>query len=76
MARVEATSELTDLEGDYRQVRGLEVTCTKCGHTVQVFGTGEASAKRGGVMLSEECPEDERNFYVVYEPGEEPDDDD
>jgi hypothetical protein len=35
-----------------------------------VFGTSDASERRGGVMLAEECPRRERNFYVVYAPGE------
>jgi hypothetical protein len=66
MARVEATVEEMELEGDHGgYVAGIVVTCTKCGHSVEVFGTSDASERRGGVMLSEECPEGESNFYVV-----------
>jgi hypothetical protein len=79
MARVTADATEIELEGDYGMVDGLEVTCAKCGHTVEVYGAHQRSAKRGGVMLSEECPRGERNFYVVYgvdlDRDEEPDDD-
>jgi len=64
--RVETEIEEIQLENDNgREVDGLEVTCAKCGHAVEVYGTSEASARRGGVMLAEECPNKERNFYVV-----------
>jgi len=69
MARIKATADEVELEGDYGMVAGLEVTCAKCGHTVEVFGTSDASERRGGVMLAEDCPRNERNFYVVYGPG-------
>jgi len=66
MARVETTVEEVELEGsDYQPVGGLTVTCTKCGHEVEVFGTHDASRRRAGAMLAEERPEGERNFYVV-----------
>jgi hypothetical protein len=67
MMRIEASAEEVELEGDHGPVMGLVVTCSRCGHEVEVFGTSDASARRGGVMLSEECPERERNFYVVDE---------
>ena len=70
MARIKATADEVELEGDHGMVAGLEVTCGKCGHTVEVFGTSDASERRGGVMLAEDCPRKERNFYVVYAPGE------
>jgi len=63
--RVTATVEETDLPGEFRDVPGLTVTCEYCGHSVEVYGTGDASAKRGAVMLREECPKGEHNFYVV-----------
>jgi hypothetical protein len=83
MGRVTADAVETELENDFgTMTAGLEVTCAKCGHTVEVFGTHQQSAKRGGVMLSQECPEGENNFYVVYgvelerDDAREPDDDD
>ena len=52
-----------DLDGDYSTVPGLVITCTRCQHSVEVFGTEENSAKRGAVMLRDECPLGEDNFY-------------
>ncbi len=65
MARVLADAEETELDGDYGTVMGLLVTCSKCGHVVEVYGTEEASMRRAAVMLREECPEELKNFYVV-----------
>ena len=45
-------------------VDGVEVYCPRCGHSVEVYGTTEASVRRGCAMLREECPEDEENYYV------------
>lgn len=53
-------------EGDYgNDVAGLTVKCSKCGHFVEINGQGDASAKRGAMMLKEECPEYEDNYYVL-----------
>lgn len=54
-----------DLDGDYGSVPGLVITCTRCRHSVEVFGTEESSVKRGAVMLREECPYEEDNFYTA-----------
>jgi riboflavin synthase alpha subunit len=54
-----------DVDGDYTSVDGLCLTCSKCGHSVEVFGTSEASAKRGAIMLREQCPNNESNYYDV-----------
>ena len=48
-------------------VPGLRLTCTRCGHSVEVFGQEERSAKRGAHKLREECPEGEDNFYILPE---------
>ena len=53
----------TDVEGDYAQVDGLCLVCNRCGHEVEVAGTGNASARRGAAMLREECPKGENNYY-------------
>jgi len=64
--RVAAEVEETEIvKGDGSSAPGLLITCEKCGYSVKVFGTGDASMRRGAVMLREECPEDEENFYVV-----------
>ena len=54
-----------DLDGDYGTIPGLVITCARCRHSVEVFGTEDNSVKRGGVMLREECPFDEDNFYTA-----------
>jgi hypothetical protein len=65
MARVTVEVEETTLIGsDGRDVDGVNATCSRCNHSVEVFGTGEGSVRRGCVMLREECPEKEHNFYV------------
>lgn len=55
--------KLEEMDGDYGAVRGLVITCTRCRHSVEAFGTEENSVKRGAVMLRDECPFDEDNFY-------------
>lgn len=66
MARVECTSDEVEVENDNgREIPGVCVTCGRCDHSVKVFGQTEASTKRGLVMLREECPQGEQNFYVV-----------
>lgn len=64
--RVEATFEEIELENDNdKLVDGVEVECTRCQHTVRVFGTSGRSVKRGLVMLREECPYKEENYYYL-----------
>ena len=66
MSIIIAEVEEIEMEGDEGgTIPGLAVTCSHCGHSVEVFGTSEASAKRGAVMLREECPEGKGNFYKV-----------
>jgi hypothetical protein len=58
-------SQEIDLDGDYLElVPGLCITCGFCGHEVEVYGVSDRSARRGLVMLREECPLGERNWYV------------
>ena len=64
--RVNVTVDEVELENDDGwTVAGLTLTCERCGHTVEVFGTEIESSRRGAVMLREECPEGSLNFYVV-----------
>jgi ribosomal protein S27E len=63
--KVEVEVEEVQIEtDDGRLVDSVKVTCSRCQHEVEVFGTSDASVKRGCVMLREECPRGERNFYV------------
>ena len=48
-----------------RLLDGLRLTCGRCGHEVTVAGTSDRSARRGAVLLSEDCPNGEKNFYAV-----------
>jgi len=62
---VAVTQCLVDNEHS-RSVPGLVLECQQCGHTVDVFGTGTASARRGAVKLKDECPDAPgQYFYVV-----------
>lgn len=65
--RVECAVDEIELDGDYGTVAGLCVTCGRCGHSVEVFGTSDRSVRAGLVMLREQCPEGESNFYVAPE---------
>lgn len=53
----------TELDGDYGMVPSIEAVCSKCGHTVEVFGQDDPSIRRAGHMLREECPSGENNYY-------------
>lgn len=65
MAKVTTTIDYVELEGDYSSVEGVRVTCDRCEHSEECFGTSEASILRCAAMLRENCPLDEENFYVV-----------
>ena len=42
---------------------GVSVTCSRCRHVTESFGTTDASVKRCLALLREECPRSEKNFY-------------
>jgi hypothetical protein len=63
--RVTVSVSEEDLDGDYGTVPGICLSCSRCGHQVEVFGTEEASRGRGAIMLREECPNGENNYYDV-----------
>lgn len=66
--RVECEVSFTELETDSgRMIDGVEVTCSRCGHTTESYGDGEDSIKRCLALLREECPRGEKNFYVSDE---------
>lgn len=62
--RVYCTVEEVELEGDYGDVAGVCAMCSRCDHETQSFGTSEASVKRCLVLMREDCPMSEDNFYV------------
>jgi hypothetical protein len=66
--KVKADLEETTLTGDNgRDVTGVQTTCRRCGHTTESYGTDEASVRRCLVLLREECPRGESNFYEADE---------
>lgn len=66
--RVEAEIEQVEIEDENGRMQdGVCATCSLCGHAAESFGTSEASVKRCLVLLREECPRDEKNFYVGEE---------
>jgi hypothetical protein len=63
--KVEVEISHTDVEGDYGRTDGLCLVCQRCGHEVEVPGTGGPSARYGAALLGKQCPGDEKNFYDV-----------
>jgi hypothetical protein len=66
---VTAKTTVKDERG--HEAEGLVLTCSRCGKTVEVFGTTGASVRRGFVKLREVCKET-GNFYVEEELYAEP----
>jgi hypothetical protein len=66
MAKVNVGVEEITLTGDRGgEVESICLTCERCDHKVEVFGRSERSEKRGLMMLREQCPNGEENFYMV-----------
>ena len=64
--RVAVTAEIATIKDEAgREVEGLILACSRCGKTVEVFGTSDASTLRGFIKLREACKE--RNFYAEEE---------
>lgn len=64
---IDCELEEIELDGDCGMVPSVRVSCGRCGHSTESYGTGENSIKRCCALLREECPEDEYNFYTVEE---------
>jgi hypothetical protein len=67
-----ATAKGTVKDGQGRKVEGITLTCSRCGRSTEVFGTSDASLRRGFVKLRENCEEKGRHFYVEEELRREP----
>lgn len=64
--KVPCTVEEVELENDHgREILGVRVTCSRCSHATESFGTGDGSVRRCAALLREECPQNEQNFYLV-----------
>ena len=65
MSRIECEVEYSSQENDYGTESDCVLAiCPKCGHQTESWGNSETSIKRCLVLLNEECPEGENNFYV------------
>lgn len=64
--RIACRMDEISLPGDYTEegIPSVRATCTRCGHQTHSYGDGEASRKRCLVVMREECPRHESNFYV------------
>jgi hypothetical protein len=65
--RVACAVEEVELEGDHGQVPGVCVTCSRCDHETESFGTSPRSVRRCLVLMREECPLGEENYYAAEE---------
>ena len=63
--KVRCKIEEVELENDEgHPVEGVRVTCSRCDHETESFGTSDRSIKRCLALMREECPNHEENFYV------------
>lgn len=63
--KVSVAIDEDEIEGDYGYTAGLRATCERCGHSVEVCGTGAGSARYAAVKLGQECPNGESNYYDI-----------
>lgn len=67
--------EVDDVPNDRGgEQEGVRATCTRCDHVTESFGTGPKSRMRCIMLLKEECPYNESNYYVDPEDSGRPDD--
>jgi hypothetical protein len=66
MARVKVEIEgVDDIEdGDGGERKGVRATCSRCDHVTESFGVGSKSRIRCILLMKEECPNNEENFYI------------
>jgi hypothetical protein len=63
--RVKCKIVEVERDGDFgTTVPAVVATCDRCSHETESFGRSEASRRRCLVLMREECPEDESNYYV------------
>lgn len=63
--RIQCDVEYTTMEGDYGDVDSVCVTCSKCGHQTESYGTDDRSIRRCLALMRDECSCGENNFYVA-----------
>jgi len=65
MSKLECEVDYRTYENDDgREVECVVAACPRCGHETMSWGQSVGSVKRSLVLLAEECPQGERNFYV------------
>jgi hypothetical protein len=66
MARVEVNiEEVDDIENEQGRMQdGVRATCSECDHVTESFGQGPKSRMRCIMLMKDECPNNEDNFYV------------
>lgn len=69
--RIECDLVKFDKRTDGKSIPSVMVTCSKCGHQTESYGTHERSIRRCMALLAQECPNYESNYYTL-----EKDDDD
>jgi hypothetical protein len=63
--KIACSIDFTELETlDGYPIDGVCATCFRCGHETESFGTSDRSIRRCLVLMREECPEGENNYYV------------
>jgi hypothetical protein len=53
------------LVGNFRSTPGVQATCSRCNHATESYGTDSPSIRRCLVLMREECPREESNYYVA-----------
>lgn len=51
-------------EDSGRMVAGTRATCERCGHETIAYGSSDGSRKRCLMLMREQCPNGESNYYV------------
>lgn len=64
--KVECDVDYVILENDDGiEIESVCLTCTRCDHETESFGTSDASIRRCLVLMREECPNNEENWYAT-----------
>jgi hypothetical protein len=61
-----------ELDGDFADhpIPGVRARCSRCGHETESYGTDDRSVRRCLVLMREECPEGESNYYEASDPDD------
>ena len=62
--KIICTVDSAELDGDYDTVPRVTAECARCGHETESYGDGAASVRRCLVLMREECPRGESNYYT------------